>query len=63
MGEEQQGCGRVVEEVFLWWGGQRRGRGYHVSCREEGAELLCRPLSMTTTGLEPEELLLYLQHL
>lgn len=59
MGEEQRGCGRVGEEVFLWWAGQRRGRGYHVSCKEGEAGLLCHPplrTMSTTTGLEQEEL-------
>lgn len=56
MGEEQRGCGTVGEEVFLWWGGQRRGMGYHVSCKEGEAGLLCRPLLTLTTG--PEQVVL-----
>lgn len=55
-GEEQRGCGLAGEEVFLWQGGQRRGRGYHVSCKEGGAGLLCHPPSTTKTGWEQEEL-------
>lgn len=54
MGEEQLGFGRAGEEVFLWREGPKRGRGYRVSCREEGAELPCH-LSLITE-LEPEEL-------
>lgn len=55
VGEEQRGCGlAVAEEVSLWRGGQKRGRGYHVSCKEEGAGLLCHLPS--TTGRELEEL-------
>lgn len=38
-GEGQQECGWEVEEVFLWQGDQRRGKGCHESCKEEGAEL------------------------
>lgn len=53
-GEERRGCGLVVEEVFLWWEGQKRARGYHVSCRAEGAGLLWLQPSMI--GLELEEL-------
>lgn len=46
--------GLVGEEVSLWRGGQRVGRGYRVSCKEEGAGLLCRLPLMT--GLAQEEL-------
>lgn len=54
MGEEQRGCALAGEEVSLWQEGQRRGRGYHASCKQEEAGLLChRP---STTGLEQEEL-------
>lgn len=58
-GEEGwRGCGREGEEAFLLWEGQRRGRGYHVSCKEEEAELLCHLPSTTTAEPEREELLL-----
>lgn len=53
-GEEQRGCGWAGEEASLWWGGQKRGRGYHVSCKEAEAGLLCQP--PLTTGLGQEEL-------
>lgn len=53
-GEEQRGCGWAGEEASLWWGGQKRGRGYHVFCKEAGAGLLCQP--PLTTGLGQEEL-------
>lgn len=53
-GEERRGCGLVVEEVSLWWEGQKRARGYHVSCRAEGAGLLWLQPSMI--GPELEEL-------
>lgn len=42
------------EEVSLWQGGQRRGRGYRASCKEEGAGLR-GPLPLMT-GLVQEEL-------
>lgn len=54
MGEEQLGCGSEGEEVSLWHEGQRRGRGYHVSCMEGGVGLLYHLPSWT--GLEREEL-------
>lgn len=54
VGEEQRGCGWAGEEVSLWRGAQRRGRGYHVSCKEGGAGLLFHLPSMT--GPEQEEL-------
>lgn len=54
--EERRGCGLVVEEVSLWWEGQKRARGYHVSCRVEGVGLLWLQSSMI--GPELEELLL-----
>lgn len=60
MGEEQRVYELVGEEVSLWWGGQKRGRGYHMSCKEEEVELLCPPPSKVPTGLEQEGLLLYL---
>lgn len=54
VGEDQQGCGLAAGEVSLWQGGQKRGRGYHVSCTEEGVGLLCHLPLMTER--EQEEL-------
>lgn len=54
-GEERLGCGWAGEEVFLGSGDRKRGRGYHVSCKEGEAGLLCHQPSRTS-GPEPEEL-------
>lgn len=50
--EELRGFGLERLMVSLWWVGQTRGRGWPVSCKEEGAGLPCLPQLASWTGLK-----------